>query len=177
MKHISLFEDYSNKVNEGSTPLYNELDFKKNINAAPVEELKYSEIIPRLRDLLAQKEMGSVENINVIAEVPTQGKGAPDYIKDIIAQERERLARQYKSTIGKKIGSDVEAEEFDFDVNRFGDQRTIFFDSEFIVDRIENVGGNDMIIGIPASLPDKGYEAKISPMKVDEIYFTPAGEE
>lgn len=173
MKHISLFEDYSNRVNEGSTPLYNELDFKKNINAAPVEELKYSEIVPKLRDLLAQKEMGTIENINVIAEVPTQGKGAPDYIKDIIAQERERLARIHKASIGKKADVDAEVEDFDFDVNRFGDQRTIFFDSEFIVDRIENVGGTDMIIGIPASLPDKGYEAKISPLKVDEIYYTP----
>lgn len=173
MKHIHLFEEYSASVNEGSTPLYNELDFKNNINAAPVAELKYSEIIPRLRDLLAQQEMGTVENINVIAEVPTQGKGAPDYVKDVIAKERERLARQYKSTIGKSMDADLGPDEFDFDVNRFGDQRTIFFDSEFIVDRIEMVDGKEMIIGIPVSLKDKGYEAKISPLKVDEIYYKP----
>ena len=67
-------------------------------------------------------------------------------------------------------------EDFDFDLNRFGDKRTIFFDSEFIVDRIENIEGKDYVIGIPASLKDKGYEAKILPIKIEEIYFDPAGE-
>jgi len=69
---------------------------------------------------------------------------------------------------------DTSAEDFDFDLDRFGDQRTIFFDSEFIVDRVELVEGKEFIIGIPMSLKTKGYEAKIAPIKVEEIFYTPA---
>jgi hypothetical protein len=176
MNNLKLYEEFSKSIYEGVTPVYDEAKFKKNVNVKPEMELKYSEVIPKLRDMLAQKEAGQIESITVIAEVPTQGKGAPDYVKDIIAGERERLARQYKSTIGKSLDTDVNADEFDFDLNRFGDKRTIFFDSEFIVDRIETIDGTDYVIGIPASLKDKGYEAKILPIKVEEIYFEPAGE-
>jgi hypothetical protein len=116
--------------------------------------------------------MGDIEEIVVIAEVPTQGKGAPDYVKDIIAQERERIARKIKAQRGIDIDDDREG-DFDFDVDRFGNQRTIYFDSEFIVDRVETIDGKEFVIGIPVSLKDKGYEAKIAPIKIEEIYFTP----
>ena len=59
------------------------------------------------------------------------------------------------------------------DVDRFGNQRTIYFDSEFMVDRVETIDGKEFVIGIPVSLKDKGYEAKIAPIKIEEIYFTP----
>jgi hypothetical protein len=65
-------------------------------------------------------------------------------------------------------------DDFDFDVDRFGNQRTVFFDSEFIVDRIEKIGDKEFIIGIPVSLQERGYEVKILPIKVDEIHYTPA---
>jgi hypothetical protein len=148
------------------------LEFKKNINVKPEMNIKYSEVASTLRDLLKKKEMGEIQEVLVIAEIPTQGKGAPDYIKDIIAQERERIARKYKAQRGIDIDDDREG-DFDFDVDRFGNQRSIFFDSEFIVDRIDIIDGKEYIIGIPVSLKDKGYEAKIAPIKVEEIYFTP----
>lgn len=173
MNNLKLFEEFASSIYEAATPVYNEDEVNKNVNAQPVMELKYSEVVPKLRDMLAQQEQGSIKKITVIADVPTQGKGAPDYVQEIIAKERERLARQYKASIGKSVDDELDAEEFDFDVNRFGDKRTIFFDSEFIVDRIENIEGNDYVIGIPISLKDKGYEAKISPIKVEEIYFQP----
>jgi hypothetical protein len=176
MNNLKLYEEFSKSLNEAATLVYDESKFRKNVNVRPEMELKYSEVIPALRDMLAQKEAGQIESITVIADVPTQGKGAPDYVQDIISKERERLARQYKSTIGKKIEGTEDPEDFDFDLNRFGDKRTIFFDSEFIVDRIENIEGKDYVIGIPASLKDKGYEAKILPIKIEEIYFDPAGE-
>ncbi len=173
MNNLKLFEDFATSIYEAVTPVYDESKFRKNVNIKPEMELKYSEVISSLRDMLAKRDLGQVEKITVIAEVPTQGKGAPDYVKDIIDQERERLAMQHKSIIGKDIDS-TDAEEFDFDVNRFGDKRTIFFDSEFIVDRIETIDGKDYVIGIPVSLKDKGYEAKILPIKIEEIYYEPA---
>jgi hypothetical protein len=175
MKYVKIFEDYSAGVSESTysaIPVFNELEFKKNINVKPEMNIKYSEVASTLRDLLKKKEMGEIQEVLVIAEIPTQGKGAPDYIKDIIAQERERIARKYKAQRGIDIDDDREG-DFDFDVDRFGNQRSIFFDSEFIVDRIDIIDGKEYIIGIPVSLKDKGYEAKIAPIKVEEIYFTP----
>jgi hypothetical protein len=175
MKYVKIFEDYSAGVSESTysaIPVFNELEFKKNINVKPEMNVKYSEVAATLRDLLKKKEMGEIQEVLVIAEIPTQGKGAPDYIKDIIAQERERIARKYKAQRGIDIDDDKEG-DFDFDVDRFGNQRSIFFDSEFIVDRIDIIDGKEYIIGIPVSLKDKGYEAKIAPIKVEEIYFTP----
>jgi hypothetical protein len=175
MKYVKIFEDYSAGVSESTysaIPVFNELEFEKNINVKPEMNVKYSEVAATLRDLLKKKEMGEIQEVLVIAEIPTQGKGAPDYIKDIIAQERERIARKYKAQRGIDIDDDREG-DFDFDVDRFGNQRSIFFDSEFIVDRIDIIDGKEYIIGIPVSLKDKGYEAKIAPIKVEEIYFTP----
>ena len=175
MKYVKIFEDYSAGVSESTysaIPVFNELEFKKNINVKPEMNVKYSEVAATLKDLLKKKEMGEIQEVLVIAEIPTQGKGAPDYIKDIIAKERERIARKYKAQRGIDIDDDKEG-DFDFDVDRFGNQRSIFFDSEFIVDRIDIIDGKEYIIGIPVSLKDKGYEAKIAPIKVEEIYFTP----
>ncbi len=175
MKYVKIFEDYSPEVSESTysaIPVFNELEFKRNINVKPEMNVKYSEVASTLKDLLKKKEMGQIQEVLVIAEVPTQGKGAPDYIKDIIAQERERIARKYKAQRGIDIDDDREG-DFDFDVDRFGNQRSIFFDSEFIVDRIDVIDGKEYIIGIPVSLKDKGFEAKIAPIKVEEIYYTP----
>ena len=175
MKYVKIFEDYSAGVSESTysaIPVFNELEFKKNINVKPEMNVKYSEVAATLKDLLKKKEMGEIQEVLVIAEIPTQGKGAPDYIKDIIAKEREMIARKYKAQRGIDIDDDKEG-DFDFDVDRFGNQRSIFFDSEFIVDRIDIIDGKEYIIGIPVSLKDKGYEAKIAPIKVEEIYFTP----
>lgn len=176
MKYVKIFEDFSSGVSESTysaIPVYDETKFSKNIATKPEMNVKYSQVAATIKDLLAKKEMGEIKEVTVLADVPTQGKGAPDYIKDIIAKERERIARKYKAQRGIDL-DDTKADEFDFDLDRFGDQRTIFFDSEFIVDRVENIGGNEFIVGIPMSLKDKGYEAKIAPIKVEEIFFTPA---
>jgi hypothetical protein len=175
MKHLEIFENF-NSVTEaegGAIPVYNELEFRKNVRTKPVKNIMYSAVPAELREMLKMKEMGEIEEIVVIADVPTQGKGAPDYVKDIIRQERERLAKRYKALRGQDIEDLKTDGEFDFDIERFGDGKTIFFDSEFLVDRIENIAGKDFVIGIPMSLKNKGYEAKIAPIKVEEIYFTP----
>ena len=176
MKYVKIFEDYSSGVSESTysaIPVYDESKFSKNIGTKPEMNIKYSEVAATIKDLLAKKEMGKIKQVTVLADVPTQGKGAPDYIKDVIAKERERIARKYKAQRGIDL-DDTSAQDFDFDLDRFGDQRTIFFDSEFIVDRVELVEGKEFIIGIPMSLKTKGYEAKIAPIKVEEIFYTPA---
>jgi hypothetical protein len=176
MKHLFLFEEFDSSLNEGIIPVYNEKEFIKDINTKPIKVLQYSGVIPAIKEMLEKKERGEISKIHVIAEVPTQGEGAPEYVKDIIAAERVRLAKRWKSQIGKEI--DPNSKDFDFDVDRFGDKSSIFFDSEFIVDGVESVARRgkmrDLIVGIPVSLKNKGYKAYIDPIKVDEIYFTPS---
>lgn len=176
MKHLFLFEDFDVSLNEDIIPVYNEDEFTKNINTKPVKVLKYSQVIPALKEMLKQQKNGEIDKIYVIADVPTQGKDAPDYVQNIIDTERERLARKWKSEIGKNIEMGMDKKDFDFDLDRFGDKSTIFFDSEFIVDGIQTVTrkgtSKEMIVGIPFSLKNKGFKAFIEPIKVDEIYFT-----
>lgn len=180
MKHITLFEnfDFGSSINEsGIIPVYNEVEFRKNMSASPEIELQYSKVIPKIKELLSQQESGIIQSINIIAEVPTQGKNAPSYVKDVIDRERERIIRNYKEDKGKTIDDETKMDDFDFDVDRFGNQRTVFFDSEFVVVGVEenpDKKGGGFIIGVPVSLQDKGYKVKIAPLNVDEIHYTPA---
>jgi hypothetical protein len=153
-------------------PVYNEVKFMRDVKSSPEQNIKYSEVIPTLEKLLQLQDAGEIKKITVVAEVPTQGKGTPQYIQDIIQKERERVAMAYKHKTGKEI--DPNSPDFDFDVDRFGNQRSIFFDSEFIVKRIEKIGTMEYVIGTPASLEKKGFEAPIAPTKVEEIFYTPS---
>lgn len=182
MKHLQLFENFSKKPimevrkepqsSYSVIPVYNETKFIADVKAPPDQNIKYSEVIPTLQKLLELQKSGEIKKITVVADVPTQGKGTPQYIQDIIQKERQRVALAYKAKTGKEI--DPNSKDFDFDIDRFGNQRTIFFDSEFIVKRIEKIGSKDYIIGAPASLEKKGFEAPIAPMKVEEIFYKPS---
>jgi hypothetical protein len=153
-------------------PVYNEVKFTRDVKSSPEQNIKYSEVISTLEKLLQLQDAGEIKKITVVAEVPTQGKGTPQYIQDIIQKERERVAMAYKLRTGKEINPN--SPDFDFDIDRFGNQRTIFFDSEFIVKRIEKIGTKEYVIGTPASLEKKGFEAPIAPIKVEEIFYTPS---
>jgi len=171
MDNLKEFEDFSNYINESSkVPVYNEVESQKNIKATSDVELPYSKVAAKITELLADKKAGIITKITVVADIPTQGKGAPDYIKEVISKERERLASIHKAKIGKDSEMDTDDGDFNFDINRFGEKRNLFFDSEF-----EIVGVEDgLIIGIPHSLKGKGdeYKAKIKPEQIEEIYYT-----
>ena len=182
MRHLQLFENFSKKSimevrrepqsSYSVIPVYNEVKFMRSVKASPDQNIKYSEVIPTLQKLLELQKAGEIKKITVVADVPSQGKGTPQYIKDIIRDEKIRMAKKHYYETGEEI--DPNSDDFDFDIDRFGDQRTIFFDSEFIVKRIEKIGAEEYIIGTPASLEKKGFEAPIAPMKVEEIFFTPS---
>ena len=69
MNNLKLFEEYVGSIYEGVTPVYNEDEVTKNVNARPVMELKYSEVIPKLRDMLSQQDQGMINKITIIADV------------------------------------------------------------------------------------------------------------
>jgi hypothetical protein len=172
MRHLTLYENFVVKeVFEAAIPVYNELEFASGSSSEPDFTAKYSELIDIVEDFLERKKAGEIDEVTVIADVPTQGKGAPDYVTDIIRKERERIA-----SIMRSQGYDPEVD--DIDIDRFGDKRNIFFDSEFVVDSIErdSSGKGGKIVGIPYSYYKKGEmdkKAYIDPLKVDEVFYKP----
>lgn len=179
MKHLQLFENFFKKpimeVRTVPQSSYSVIPVYKQTNSgsfgSPEENIKNSEVIPKLQILLELQRAGKIKEISVLGEVPTQGKGTPQYIKDIIRDERIRMAKKHYYETGEEI--DPDSDDFDFDIDRFGDQRTIFFDSQFIVKRIEKIGDKEYIIGTPYSKQKQGFEVRISPKKVDEIFYQP----
>lgn len=173
MRHITLYENFGIKeVFEAAIPVYNELEMQNQTSPEPDFTAKYSELIDVLEDFLEKKKAGEISEVTVVADIPTQGKGAPDYVEDLIRQERERIATRMRSQ-----GYDPEVD--DIDIDRFGDKRNIFFDSEFVVvsvqrDEFDRSGGR--IIAIPYSFYKKGDMTKkaiIDPLKVDEVFYKP----
>lgn len=182
MKHLQLFESFKNelvmevrtipKSSYSNIPVYDELKFIKNMKIAPEKNIRSSDVIKTMKELLSSKSDGKIQKISVIADIPTQGKGTPEYIREYIQKERERLAHKYFMRTGKEV--DPKSKEFEKELDRYGNERTIFFDSEFIVDRIEKIGSKEFVIGIPYSLQKHGFEAPISPDNIEEIFFTPS---
>jgi len=233
MKNLLLYENFKNYSgrNEGPDriPLYNQ-----NKIAKPEIKLSRNEVFDEIRSLLLKKEKGLISEVNVVADVPTQGKRAPEYVKDIINRERElNKKRGYSQDKGfdnpnsfknypqlpnlpkdvkihldnttpnnfsiissknspqqiqriiNKYGYDSygtikkqfnESREYNLDasgniLDKYGNIRTIFFDSEYIVVDTEIKGVKKFVIGIPKSLEKEGIEVRIPPDKIIEIFY------
>ncbi len=184
MIHLLEFEAFSNfsliQENDirGGIPIYNEEVFMKSSNAKPAMMVKSTELVATLTRLLADQENGDLERIIAIAEIPTQGKNAPQYVKDDVAAERDRMAKRKYALYGSRIERADRPEE-----EEYTDAINIFVDSEFIVKGVINKLGKDYIIAIPESKSRKAeaspsnmeyYTVYIEPKQVDEVFFTPA---
>lgn len=179
MKNLLEFESFE-PLNEASlVPVYNNALYVKNPSMDPESQHQAVAVVSAVKSLIDRMEDGEIAKISVIADIPTQGKRAPLYIKDSIEAEKRRIAAQMAREKGKEI-TDPEALDFD----RFGNKRNFFFDSEFIVDGVvEETNGKKYVIGIPESLYSKAvkdeesrkyYSVEISPDQIEEIYYDPA---
>lgn len=170
MKHIKIYEDFS-PVNESSVELYNDGDFAQT-GGEPEAKVKINDIPNVIEGLIARKEAGEIETITIVADIPMQGKRKPAYVDELIQQAKEEVALRAR----RESGSDAEAAA-PSDVERASVMDEIFFDSEFIVDRIEKLSDGVYIVGIPYSLKKKAerdpafYSAMISPNQIEEIHY------
>jgi hypothetical protein len=151
------FVNESNSINESGIPLYRGTDFNSE------RTIKRNRLLPELQDLLGQVMTGDLEEVTLIAEIPSQGKNAPQYIKDLYAE----MGMRAKPT-------EVEPEEGDEFADRFEDEdedmeSNIFVDSEFIVKEVDMVKG--VILGIPYSMKNKNVVIEIDPDNVDEVFI------
>lgn len=154
---FSQFVNESNSVNESGIPLYRGTDFNSE------RTIKRNRLLPELQDLLGQVMSGDLEEVTLIAEIPSQGKNAPQYIKDLYAE----MGMRSKPT-------EMEYEEGDEFIDKFQDdeediESNIFVDSEFIVKEIDMVKG--VILGIPYSMRNKNIVIEIDPDNVDEVFI------
>ncbi len=182
MIHLLEFEAFSNfslvQENDirGGIPIYNEDTFMQGGSSKPAMMIKSTELVSTLSRLLADQESGDIEKILVIAEIPTQGKNAPQYVKDDVAVERDRMAKRKYALYGSRVERADRPEE-----EEYTDAINIFVDSEFIVKGVINKLGKDYVIAIPESKRRKAeaspsameyYTVYIEPKQVDEVFFT-----
>lgn len=150
------FVNESNSINESGIPLYRGTDFNSE------RTIKRNRLLPELQDLLGQVMSGDLEEVTLIAEIPSQGKNAPQYIKDLYLE----MGMRSKPT-------EMEYAEGDEAVNKFEDEEdmesNIFVDSEFIVKEVDMVKG--VILGIPYSMRNKNIVIEINPDNVDEVFI------
>jgi hypothetical protein len=161
--YILKFDQFINEAYvepSGTTgvPVYRGSSFKAE------RYIKRGMLLPELQDLLGQVMSGALKSLTVLAEIPTQGKNAPQYIKDIYAEmgyvespEEDKYDPETDTYMGKRDKREDEPE------------MNIFVDSEFVVKDIDMAKG--LIIGSPYSLRHKGILVEIDPEKVDEIFI------
>ena len=91
---ILKFSEFLNEQSVYNTgvPLYRGTSFE------PERTIKRNQLISELRSLLTQVMNGTLSEISLVAEIPTQGKNAPQYLKDI-----------YSDTPGKRHQCKIQA--------------------------------------------------------------------
>jgi hypothetical protein len=178
MKHLLEYESYENPVNEGAIPVYDEAEFVKNTKSKPEMEIKWTQIPATVEGLLNKVETGELSSVTVIADLPTQGKNAPEYVRDLMTKERERMAQRQQALHGSRIERADRPEE-----EEYRDEINVFVDSEYTIEGVVREVGKDYLIGVPASFVNKVkrepslkdyYTVKILPDQVIEIYFNRA---
>lgn len=178
MKHLLEYESYENPVNEGAIPVYDEAEFVKDTKSKPEMEIKWTQIPAVIEGFLAKVEAGELASVNVIADIPTQGKNAPEYVRDLMTKERSRMAQRQQAIHGSRTERADRPED-----EEYRDEINVFVDSEYAIEGVVREVGKDYLIGIPSSFVNKVkrepslkeyYTVKISPDQVMEIYFTKA---
>jgi hypothetical protein len=164
---------------EGEIPVYNQLKIKNFPSSRPEALLKPNQVIEACQILLRQQEEGVVDEILITADVPTQGKNAPQYLIDELTSERKRLRDKILSRFGGRIeASDYPTvacekcqgtgkimaggEEIDCatcngkgSIREEPQKTDIFVDVEYILSGVEAVDGNVFLTAFPFSKKDK----------------------
>ena len=172
MKHIKIYENFVSNVNESSIPVYDDTAFNKT-GGEPEMNVSPLKAIAVIQDLLDQKAMGEVDEVTVVAEIPTQGKTKPSYVDEIISKAKEEAALKYR----RETGIDIE-KAAPSDIERAGVMQDVFFDSEFIVDRIDKSADGTFIVCYPQSLSAKAktnpapYSVYLKPEHIEEVHYS-----
>lgn len=151
-------EANSIKINESGIPLF------RGANFNPERTIKRNTLLQELQDLLTQVMNGTISEVTVLGEVPTQGKNTPQYLKDIYSQ------MGIDSTDDDdKYDPETDVYVGDRDKNPDDPSQNIFVDSEFIVKEIDFT--RNIILATPYSLKRKNIVVELDPDTVDEVFI------
>jgi hypothetical protein len=179
MKHLFEFDSFGTEnIKESSIPVYNDALFNKDPKAAKVDSIQTVNVPAMVKELLDKVKAGELEKVTVVADIPMQGKNAPAYVKELVDEERKRIAKRKYAIYGSRIEAQDRPEE-----ERHKGEVNIFIDSEHLATGVENINGQEYILGVPNSFIRKveanpelagKYTVKISPKQVLELSFDPA---
>lgn len=157
---ILRFEEFLNEsVYNTGIPLYRGTSFQ------PERSIKRNKFIGELQDFLTQVANGTLKEITVIAEIPSQGKNAPQYLKDLYGEMGYSDRHEDDDSM-----YDPETDVYLGDRSRNPDEpaRNIFVDSEFIVKDVDQSRG--VVIAVPFSKRKSNITVELTPDIVDEVY-------
>lgn len=154
------FINESNSLNEAGVPLYRGSSFN------PEKTIKRNMLLPELQNLLDQLRSGSISEVTVLGEVPTQGKNAPEYLRDLF---KETGAEPEDET------EDIEDDVYDPETETWKKsdyekkERNIFVDTEYILKDVDMTKG--VVLGIPYSLRKNNIVVELDPETIDEVFI------
>jgi len=130
----------------------------------PEKTVKRNKLLPELQDYLSQLMSGQLTEVTLVAEIPTQGKNAPQYLKDIYSEMGYDASKEEDMY-------DDETDTFLGNRDRMPDDPStnIFVDSEFIVKDVDME--RNVILAIPYSMKRKGIIIEIAPEMVEEVFI------
>ena len=158
MSNILRFEQFNESLqamNESGVPVY------VGTAVNPEKTIKRNTLLAELASLVNEVNAGKLSEVSVLADIPTQGRNAPQYLKDIYAETGTG------STSDEEDMYDEETDVYMGDRNPA--DRSVFVDSEFLVKEINQETG--MIIATPYSLKAKGTLVEIHPDVVEEVFI------
>lgn len=153
MSNILRFRDYINEsfLNESGVPVY------VGTAVNPERTIRRNLLVQELISLLGQVHSGALKEVSVLADIPTQGKNAPEYLRDVY----------------KELGVEDEEDQYDPETDvytgRRDTEKNVFVDSEFIVKDIDANTG--VIVATPYSLKNQNVLVEISMEDVEEIFI------
>ena len=160
--NILRFNEFVNEsneqVNESGIPF-----FRGSI-LEPERTIKRNKLLQELQVLLGEVANGELLEITVIAEIPTQGKNTPQYLKDIYAE----MGMEDKEDEEDKYDPETDVFLGDRSKNPDEPKHNIFVDSEFLVKDVDIT--KNIIIGSPYSLKGKNLIIEIDPENVEEVF-------
>jgi len=176
MKHLLEFESYDSNINKAKIPVYNEDDHIKNPSGEPEMMVPEEDLIEIVGILLGSQSQGKIEMIVADANIPSQGKNAPDYIKDEISKERDRMAKRKYAIYGSRIEKDDRPED------DYVDAINLYVDSEYVITGTGTNNGEECVLAIPRSFYVKTqrdpslaqkYTIYLSPKQIEEVSYYP----
>lgn len=185
MKYLKLYESFLDQDEKsmlsGTIPVFDDMEFSKS-GGKPEEFISIRRVPSYVADLLQRKDAGEFESVNVVAQMPYSGKRTPQWVRDLIFQEKKKLVMRRLRAAGSKVvnpaPSDIEREPFRGDLSIDSEYEVVGVEGDMLVTYPLSV--YEEIIGKKRSMTDTEmemdpkvyYKTLIHPESVEEIHYT-----